>query len=139
VADVFTKETGVKVVITGGPEPTWTKEAEADADILWGTAEEDITALLETYEDFSWDDVTPIYVRRVIIAVKKGNPRHICGFDDVLKSGMRIVVDARCRCGQHLRHRHLGGRGRSRGSSRRHPALPKQHRRLSRIRTRPKS
>jgi hypothetical protein len=59
VADVFTKETGIKVVITGGPEPTWTKEAQADADILWGTAEEDITALLETYKDFTWDDVWP--------------------------------------------------------------------------------
>jgi accessory colonization factor AcfC len=92
VADAFTKETGVKVVITGGPEPTWTREAQADADILWGTAEEDITALLETYEDFAWDDVAPIYVRPAIVAVKKGNPKHIRGFDDLLRPGVRIVV-----------------------------------------------
>jgi len=92
VADVFTKETGIKVVITGGPEPTWTKQAQADADILWGTAEEDITALLETYKDFAWDDVTPIYIRPAIIAVKKGNPKHIRGFDDLLNPGVRIVV-----------------------------------------------
>ena len=92
VADVFTRETGIKVVITGGPEPTWTKEAQVDADILWGTAEEDITALLETYKDFAWDDVTPIYIRPAIIAVKKGNPKHIQGFEDLLKPGMKIVV-----------------------------------------------
>ncbi|QBR03749.1 extracellular solute-binding protein [Paraburkholderia pallida] len=92
VAAVFTQETGVKVEVTGGPEPTWSKKAQADADILWGTSEEDVTALLETYRDFSWSDVTPIYIRPAIIAVKKGNPKNIRNFDDLLKPGVRIVV-----------------------------------------------
>jgi accessory colonization factor AcfC len=47
-------------VYGAGPEPTWSKKAQADADILWGTAEENMTALLESYKNFSWDDVTPI-------------------------------------------------------------------------------
>ena len=63
VAAAFTAETGVKVEITGGPEPTWSRKAQADADVIWGTAEEDITALLETYTNFAWADVTPIYIR----------------------------------------------------------------------------
>ena len=92
VAEVFTKETGIKIEIVGGPESTWSKKAQADADILWGTAEEDITALLETYKDFAWEDVTPIYIRPAIIAVKKGNPKQIRGFEDLLKDGMKIVV-----------------------------------------------
>jgi accessory colonization factor AcfC len=92
VADVFRKETGIVVEVTGGPEPTWSKKAQADADILWGTAEEDITALLESYKDFTWDNVTPIYIRPAIIAVKKGNPKGIHGFEDLLKDGMQIVV-----------------------------------------------
>jgi accessory colonization factor AcfC len=92
VAEVFQAETGTRVEITAGPEPTWSKKAQADADILWGTAEEDITALLETYEDFTWDNVNPIYIRPAIIAVKKGNPKGINGFEDLLKDGMRIVV-----------------------------------------------
>ncbi|HTI19319.1 MAG TPA: extracellular solute-binding protein [Trinickia sp.] len=92
VAAVFTKETGIKVEVTGGPEPTWSKKAQADADILWGTAEEDMTALLETYKNFSWDDVTPIYIRPTIIAVKKGNPKGIHSFEDLLKPGVKIVV-----------------------------------------------
>ena len=92
VAEVFHKETGIDVEITAGPEPTWSKKAQADADILWGTAEEDITALLETYKDFSSSNVTPIYIRPTIIAVKKGNPKGIHGFEDLLKDGMRIVV-----------------------------------------------
>jgi accessory colonization factor AcfC len=92
VATEFTKETGIKVQITGGPEPTWTKEAQADADILWGTSEEDMTALLETYKTFRWDDVEPIYIRPAIIAVKKGNPKNIQSFSDLLNDGIRIVV-----------------------------------------------
>lgn len=92
VAEAFEKKTGIHVVVSAGPEPTWTKEAQADADILWGTAEEDITALLETYKDFSSSDVVPIYVRPTIIAVQKGNPKNIHGFDDLLKDGMKIVV-----------------------------------------------
>ncbi|WP_346779242.1 extracellular solute-binding protein [Burkholderia sp. Ac-20365] len=92
VAKVFTQETGIKVEVTGGPEPTWTKQAQADADILWGTSEEDMTALLETYTTFHRNDVMPIYIRPAVIAVKKGNPKNIHSFDDLLKDGVRIVV-----------------------------------------------
>ncbi len=92
VAAVFTAETGIQVEIIGGPEPTWSRKAQADADILWGTAEEDMTALLETYTVFAWADVTPIYLRPAIIAVRKGNPKAIHGFEDLLKPGMRIIV-----------------------------------------------
>lgn len=92
VAKVFTDETGIEVAVTGGPEPTWSRKAQADADILWGTSEEDMAGLLETYTVFRWGDVTPIYVRPAVIAVKKGNPKHIHGFDDLLADGMRIVV-----------------------------------------------
>jgi accessory colonization factor AcfC len=92
VAEVFTAETGIKVEVTGGPEPSWSKKAQADADILWGTSEEDMTALLETYKVFSWNDVAPIFIRPTIVAVKKGNPKGIHGFEDLLKDGVRIVV-----------------------------------------------
>jgi accessory colonization factor AcfC len=80
------------VEVVGGPEPSWSRKAQADADILWGTAEEDITALLETYKDFAWENVMPIYIRPTIIAVKKGNPKHLSAFEDLLKDGMKIVV-----------------------------------------------
>jgi accessory colonization factor AcfC len=92
VAEVFHKETGIEVDIISGPEPTWSKQAQANADILWGTAEEDMTALLETYKYFSSANVTPIYMRPTIIAVKKGNPKQIYRFEDLLKDGMRVVV-----------------------------------------------
>jgi len=45
VAEVFTNETGIKVEIVGGPESTWSKKAQADADILWGTKWPSVWAL----------------------------------------------------------------------------------------------
>lgn len=92
VADVFQKATGLKVDIIAGPEVKWSKDAQRDADILWGTSEQSMTAFLQTYTAFASEEVHPIYVRPAIIAVRKGNPKNIRGFDDLLNAGMRIVV-----------------------------------------------
>jgi accessory colonization factor AcfC len=92
VAAAFLAQTGITVEVIAGPEPTWSRQAQANADILWGTSEEEITALLETYTEFHSDDVTPIYIRPAIIAVRAGNPKGIHDFDDLLRDGMRIVV-----------------------------------------------
>lgn len=92
VADVWQEKTGKTVEVIAGPEKKWSPSAQADADILWGTSEQSMTAFLETYKTFSSDQVMPIYVRPTIIAVKKGNPKGIHGFDDLLKPGMKIVV-----------------------------------------------
>lgn len=92
VADLWMKKNGNKVEITAGPEATWSKKAQADADIIWGTSEQSMTAFLQTYKTFSSDQVVPIYVRPTVIAVKKGNPKHIASLDDLLKDGVKIVV-----------------------------------------------
>ncbi len=92
VADVWEKKTGKRVVITAGPERSWSARAQVDADILWGTSEQSMTAFLETYKTFSSKQVEPIYIRPTIIAVKKGNPKHIQRFDDLLSPGLKIVV-----------------------------------------------
>jgi len=92
VAAAFLAKTGIKVEVISGPEPTWSRQAQANADILWGTSEEQITALLETYSEFHSDDVTPIYIRPAIIAVRAGNPKGIHDFRDLLRDGVRIVV-----------------------------------------------
>jgi len=92
VADAWKEKTGKTVEITAGPERTWSAKAQADADILWGTSEQSMTAFLETYKTFSSGQVEPIYIRPTIIAVKKGNPKAIAGFADLLKDGVKIVV-----------------------------------------------
>lgn len=92
VADLWMQQTGNTVEITAGPEGTWSQKAQRDADIIWGTSEQSMTAFLQTYKTFSSTEVEPIYVRPTVIAVKKGNPKGIQGFEDLLKDGVKIVV-----------------------------------------------
>lgn len=91
-AELFTKETGVPVEVIYGPESRWTEAAQASADLLFGSAEQSMTAFLETYSGFASEHVEPLYIRRAVIAVPKGNPRGIAGINDLLEPGLRIVV-----------------------------------------------
>lgn len=92
VADIWQKRTGTQVEIVAGPESRWSRDAQADADIIWGTSEQSMTAFLQTYKTFSSDQVQPIYLRPAVIAVRNGNPKNIRGFDDLLQEGRKIVV-----------------------------------------------
>ena len=40
VADVWQAKTGKTVRIVAGPEATWSRDAQANADIIWGTSEQ---------------------------------------------------------------------------------------------------
>ena len=74
VADAWERGKGAKVKIVCGPEPSWSKQAQVDADIIWGTSEQSMTAFLQSFPSFPSKSVVPIYLRPVIIAVKNGNP-----------------------------------------------------------------
>ena len=92
VAAVFEEQTGTSVEVIAGPESKWTADAQADADILWGTSEQSMTAFLLTYTAFDPAKVEPIYLRPTVIAGKAGNPLNIDDFDDLLADGVRVVV-----------------------------------------------
>jgi accessory colonization factor AcfC len=92
VADAWERSNNMTVKITCGPEPSWSKQAQLDADIIWGTSEQSMTAFLQSFPSFPSKDVVPIYLRPAIIAVKAGNPRRIQRFEDLLQPGIRIVV-----------------------------------------------
>lgn len=92
VADAWERINDLKVKIICGPEPSWSRQAQIDADIIWGTSEQSMTAFLQSFPSFPSKDVVPIYLRPAIIAVKTGNPRHIQRFEDLLQPGIRIVV-----------------------------------------------
>ena len=92
VADAWERSNDIKVRIICGPEPSWARQAQVDADIIWGTSEQSMTAFLQSFPSFPSKDVVPIYLRPAIIAVKTGNPRRIQRFEDLLQPGIRIVV-----------------------------------------------
>jgi len=92
VGKLFTKKTGIKVKINFGPERKWMENAQKNADIIWGTSQQSMTAFLENYKEFNSKDVESIYIRKAVIAVQKGNPKNIKGFDDLLKPKVKVVV-----------------------------------------------
>lgn len=92
VADAWQLTGGIPVRLVCGPEQEWSAQAQQDADIIWGTSEQSMTAFLVSFPSFDSKNVLPIYLRPTIIAVKRGNPRGIQSFDDLLKPGIRIVV-----------------------------------------------
>ena len=92
VAEIFNKKTNIPVEVYFGPEYKWTKNAQKDADIIWGTAEQSMTAFLENYKEFKSENVEPIYLRKAVMVVQKNNPKNIKGFSDLLKPNMKIVV-----------------------------------------------
>lgn len=92
VADAWERINDLRVRITCGPEASWSGQAQVNADIIWGTSEQSMTAFLQSLPSFPSKDVVPIYLRPAIIAVKTGNPRSIQRFEDLLQPGIRIVV-----------------------------------------------
>ena len=84
VADAWERSNNLRIKITCGPEPSWSQKAQDDADIIWGTSEQSMTAFLQSFPSFPSKDVDPIYLRPAIIAVKTGNPRRIQRFEDLL-------------------------------------------------------
>lgn len=89
VADAWQKQTGHPIEIIAGPEKTWAWKAKADADLIWGTSEQSLTAFLHNYKSFSSGQVDPTYIRP---AIKNDNPKYIVDFDDRLKDDVKIFV-----------------------------------------------
>ncbi|MGU3812830.1 substrate-binding domain-containing protein [Vibrio diabolicus] len=91
-AAAFSKRSGIKVNVIAGPESKWTRDAQENADLIFGSSEQSMSAFVETYPFITNEDVRPIYLRRAVIAVPKGNPSNISGIEDLLTEPVRIVV-----------------------------------------------
>lgn len=51
VAEQFTKETGIKVEVTAGPEEKWIDQAKQDADIIYGGSEYMLTEFMHDHPE----------------------------------------------------------------------------------------
>ncbi|NRB66571.1 MAG: substrate-binding domain-containing protein [Vibrio sp.] len=91
-AEAYTKKSGVQVNVIAGPESKWTLDAQKNADLIFGSSEQSMSAFVETYPFITNQDVEPVYLRRAVIAVPKGNPKNITGIKDLLDKPARIVV-----------------------------------------------
>ena len=102
-AAAFERETGVHVVVTGGPTGPWLAKARADADVIFSGAENMMTDYVTQLGDTAGgaaphpgrideSTIEPLYLRPAAILVRKGNPRHIRRFEDLLRPGVKVLV-----------------------------------------------
>ncbi|CNE01902.1 substrate-binding domain-containing protein [Yersinia intermedia] len=91
-AESFQQKTGQRVEVIYGPEGKWSKDAQQRADIIFSASEQSMTAYLENYSFITSKDVVPMFIHPAVIAVAKGNPKNIKGFDDLIKQPVKIVV-----------------------------------------------
>lgn len=93
-AALYTQKTGVPVTVHYGPQAKWNDEARKNADILFGASEQSALAIVRDHQDrFSEKETEPLYLRKSILLVKKGNPKHITGVEDLARPGIGIIVN----------------------------------------------
>ena len=93
VAEKYKEKTGVNVNVNFGPQGTWNEKAKENADILFGASEQSGLAIADDHkENFDIHSIEPIYMRRAIILVKKGNPKNIKGLKDLAKKKVGIIA-----------------------------------------------
>ena len=102
-AGVFERTTGICVVVTGGPTGPWLAKARGDADVIVSGAENMMTDYIKQLGDTAGgaasppgrideSTIVPLYLRPAAILTRKGNPRHIRGFEDLMRPGMKVLV-----------------------------------------------
>lgn len=92
-ATAYKAATGHEVVVHFGPQSTWNEEAKTKADILFGASDQSALAIANAHKErFDIFKITPLYLRRAIILVRKGNPEHIGGLLDLCKKGIGIIA-----------------------------------------------
>lgn len=92
-AAAFQRQTGIEVAVTSGPTPEWIERAKADADMIYSGSDTMMTDFVRQMPgSLRQQDVRPLYDRPAAILVRKGNPRRIKGFRDLVRPGLRLMV-----------------------------------------------
>jgi len=100
-AEAAFKETsagkGVSFSESYGPSGSQSKTVASGqhADYVGFSLEPDMTKLVPKFVDANWNAGSTrgiVSSSVVVIAVRKGNPKHITGWNDLIKSGVRIVT-----------------------------------------------
>ena len=94
-AQVFGAANNIAVEVTAGPTPQWVEMAKANADVVFSGAENMMSEFAKALPGaFELEKAEPLYLRPAAILVRPGNPKHIHGFRDLLKPGVKVMAVA---------------------------------------------
>ncbi|WP_068093953.1 substrate-binding domain-containing protein [Novosphingobium rosa] len=92
-AAAFSKINGIEVIVTSGPTPQWSDALKTDGDVIYSGSEVMMSDFISSFTPLvNPATITVLYLRPAGILVRPGNPKHIRGFADLLKPGLRIAV-----------------------------------------------
>ena len=93
VAKAYKTKTDKEVIVNFGPQGTWNEKAKIDADILFGASDQSALAIANAHKDrFDIFAIEPMFLRRAIMLVRKGNPKSIQGLKDLTQEGIGIIA-----------------------------------------------
>lgn len=93
VAKAYKAQAGREVFVNFGPQGTWNEKAKEDADILFGASDQSALAIANGHKDrFDIFSIEPMFLRRAIILVRKGNPKKIENLKDLTREGIGIIA-----------------------------------------------
>lgn len=92
-AKMFGQRNNVDIIVIKGPTSKWIEAAKKNGDVIYSGAE-------FMMQDFIWkmdgkideNTVQPLYLRSSGLLVRKGNPKQIKGFEDLLKRDLNVLV-----------------------------------------------
>ena len=89
----FAAKRGVKVEVVAGPTKDWLAQAKGDADVIYSRSETMMSDFMVALDgQIVPSSAEPLYLRRSVILVRKGNPQRIQGLQDLMKPGHRVLV-----------------------------------------------
>ena len=92
-AAMFAATRGVKVEVVAGPTKEWLEQAKGDADVIYSGSETMMSDFIVALDgQIVPSTAEPLYLRRSVILVRKGNPQRIKGLQDLMKPGHRVLV-----------------------------------------------
>lgn len=92
-AKAFGAQQGVDIHVIAGPTSKWADQAKTDADVIYSGAENMMSDFARVLPGvFDLKRAEPLYLRPVAILVRPRNPKHIKGFEDLLKPGVSVMA-----------------------------------------------
>lgn len=92
LAEKFSKETGIHVEVTAGPESKWIEDAKQDADLIYGGSEYMLRNMMLNHPGLiDEQSQTELFPRAAGILVRKGNPKNIQSLEDLTKNRIKIL------------------------------------------------
>ena len=90
--ELFSKQTGIPVKVTAGPEDKWIEDAKENADLIFGGAEYMLTSFSMKHKGIVDSNTrVSLYKRAAGILVRPGNPKNIRSLKDLTKPGIKLI------------------------------------------------